>query len=271
MRHINMSTVALALAVVGGACGPDVPETDAEVLEIEVASALVGDTYLLKIAVPPGAAGPLPAVFVLDGDNLFDVAAGWEAEQRRAGGPPAVIVGVGYGYEDAYRAPCKAGRWRDLSLVAGTCETGEAPRFVEALITELVPAAEAMAPIDPARRVLAGHSLGGRTTLWTMLQHADDGAFAGYIAADGAAVEVFDALVTAQETATDVPVALYHVFGGLVGLGGLAFFEEFNARLRAADYPGLVLEVAVPPGDDHGDTQTTMFREGMRWMLREGL
>ena len=269
-RDLFLAFAALVLGCSG--CGPEVPETDAIVSELEVASALVGDTYVLKIAVPPGAEGPLPAVFVLDGDSLFEVAAGHEAQLRRAHGTaPTIVVGVGYGHGNPYRAACNDGRWRDLSLVPDKCHTGEAPRFVEALITELIPAVEAVAPIDPARRILAGHSLGGRTTLWTMLQHASDGTFAGYIAADGAMSEVFDALVEAQETATDMPVALYNLYGGIVGLGGLAFFEEYNARLRAAGYPGLVLEAVVPPHDDHGDTQTTMFRDGLRWMLEEGL
>lgn len=272
MRQVDLS-LALALTLLGcSACGLDAPETDATITTIEVSSEIVGDTYVLEIAVPPGAEGPMPAVFVLDGDSLFEVAADYEAQLRHEHDTePTIVVGVGYGYRNPYKAPCNEGRWRDLSLVPDTCHTGGAPQFVDALITELIPAVEAVAPVDPSRRVLAGHSLGGRTTLWAMLQHANDGTFAGYIAADGASPEVFDALVEAQETATDMPVALYNLYGGLVSLGGLAFFEEYNARLRAADYPGLVLETATPPREDHRDTQTTMFRAGLRWMLEEGL
>lgn len=272
MRHADLSFAHAMIILACSSCGPDAPETDATISRLEVHSEIVGEAYVLEIAVPPDAEGPLPAVFVLDGDSLFGLAAGYEAQLRHERGTePTIVVGVGYGYRNPYKAPCNEGRWRDLTLLPDKCHTGEAALFVEALITELIPAVEAVASIDPSRRVLAGHSLGGRTTLWTMLQHANDGTFAGYIAADGASPEVFDVLVETQEAATDMPVALYNLYGGLVSLGGLAFFEEYNARLRTADYPGLVLETSNPRHEDHLDTQTTMFREGLRWMLEEAL
>jgi len=270
-----LSGLLLGATLSSCAPAPSIPDSDVDIVEVWVDSGIVDERYLLRIATPPGLEGPTPAIFVLDGDSLLDEAAGFETALRLAEETqPAIIVGVGYGYDNAYGAPPCEGRWRDM-VVASTdplCPAG-ARDFLKALTSELVPKALAEAPIDPARMVLAGHSLGGRTALLSMIESASDGPFAGYIIADGAAIELLDVLADAQEdpALTDLPVAAYHTYGGIAGVSGLAIFDELNHRIRSAQYPGLRLETSVPPKDDHGDTQVSMFRDGLRWMLTEGL
>lgn len=262
------------------ACGPsgafccgDVPATDATVSTLEIASDIVDDTFIARIAIPPGADDGSPVLYVLDGDSLFELATGFETQIRGTEQTqPAIVVGIGYGYPSAYSAPCGEGRWRDLSVVAeGDCSTGGAPRFVDALMSEIIPAVESELSISAGPRVLAGHSLGARTVLFTVLSGGETQAFAGAIAADGAAPEILELFADVEPNVDDLPISLYHLFGGQVGAEGVASFEQLNDDLNSAEFPNLTLQVELAPLDDHGDTQFTMFASGLRWMLTQGL
>lgn len=137
-----------------------------------------GSRYRLLISVPegPAPARGFPSMLLVDGHALFPIAtatAHLQAQRPEATGiGPAVIIGIGYPGERPFDAER---RQRDLLPVPGGAE-----RFLDMLAGEVLPAVEKLAPLDPARRSLAGHSYGGLFTLNALFTRA--GLFETYVA-----------------------------------------------------------------------------------------
>jgi predicted alpha/beta superfamily hydrolase len=118
-----------------------------------------GSLYRLLISVPegPAPARGFPVLVLVDGHALFPVAATaarLQAQRPEATGVgPAVVIGIGY--PDARPFDAER-RQRDLLPVPGGAD-----RFLDMIVDEVLPAAAEIAPLDPARRALAGHSYGG--------------------------------------------------------------------------------------------------------------
>ena len=133
----------------------------------------------MSVALPFGSTAgsePLPVIYVLDPAFNFlttTAATAWLATASRlAGGdfPPTVVVGVGYPTDDL--GAIMARRARDLTPTDGRAPEGlslppfplglgGAARFLDALVSEVMPQVEASHPADPADRTLVGHSFGG--------------------------------------------------------------------------------------------------------------
>lgn len=118
-----------------------------------------GARYRLLVSVPegPAPAGGFPSLVLVDGHALFPVAA--TAARLQAQRPeatsvgPAVVIGIGYPGERPFDAER---RQRDLLPVPDGAD-----RFLDMIVDEVLPAVAQIAPLDPARRALAGHSYGG--------------------------------------------------------------------------------------------------------------
>lgn len=118
-----------------------------------------GARYRLLVSVPegPAPAGGFPSLVLVDGHALFPVAA--TAARLQAQRPeatsvgPAVVIGIGYPGERPFDAER---RQRDLLPVPDGAD-----RFLDMIVDEILPAVARIAPLDPARRALAGHSYGG--------------------------------------------------------------------------------------------------------------
>lgn len=137
-----------------------------------------GSRYRLLISVPegPAPARGFPSMLLVDGHALFPIAtatANLQAQRPEATGiGPAVIIGIGYPGERPFDAER---RQRDLLPVPGGAE-----RFLDMLAEEVLPAVEKLAPLDPARRSLTGHSYGGLFTLNALFTRP--GLFEAYVA-----------------------------------------------------------------------------------------
>lgn len=122
-----------------------------------------GSSYRILVAWPdePPPPSGYPVIVLIDGQALFATAvtaARLQATRSEVTGvAPAVIVGIGYPGEAPFDAER---RQRDLLPVAGGAD-----RFLATIIAEILPAVERVAPLDPARRTLVGHSYGGLFTL----------------------------------------------------------------------------------------------------------
>ncbi|WP_306227765.1 alpha/beta hydrolase [Bosea beijingensis] len=125
-----------------------------------------GSRYRLLISVPdcPAPARGFPCLVLVDGHALFPVAATaarLQAQRPEATGVgPAVVIGIGYPNERPFDAER---RQRDLLPVPGGAD-----RFLDMIVDEVLPAVAEIAPLDPARRALAGHSYGGLFVLHTL-------------------------------------------------------------------------------------------------------
>lgn len=133
--------------------------------------------YVLFRAVPksPPPQNGWPILYLLDGNAAFD----FLTVELLAQVPDLVIIGVGYDTSAQFE---RASRARDLTFPAkgqeglapeaayGDRLAGGAPQFMSLLKGPLRAIAEAGLQIDPTRRTLWGHSLGGLFTLMMMLK-----------------------------------------------------------------------------------------------------
>lgn len=135
-------------------------------------SAETGTLYSIYADAPDTAskAGPFPAVLFMDADDQFAPAlAAYRSLRAEQAIPPLVLIGVGYGA--SYMKPANR-RGRDYTPVAHTDEpsSGGADAFLAFLTTTLWSELSQRYPLDPARRSIAGHSLGSLLVLHALFQ-----------------------------------------------------------------------------------------------------
>lgn len=137
-----------------------------------------GSRYRLLISVPegPAPARGFPSLVLVDGHALFPVAsttARLQAQRPEATSVgPAVVIGIGYPDERPFDAER---RQRDLLPIPGGAD-----RFLDMIVDEALPAVAKLAPLDPSRRALAGHSYGGLFVLHTLFTRP--GLFEAHVA-----------------------------------------------------------------------------------------
>ena len=138
--------------------------------QLDLASPITGQTYRIFISIPstPPPANGYPVLYALDGNASFPTLAlmARTTVRRNAatGATPPVVVGIGYPGENDYNIA----RGRDYtppSGAAGPAKEGGADLFLDFIERELKPLIARLAPLDPARQALYGHSYGGLCTL----------------------------------------------------------------------------------------------------------
>lgn len=139
-------------------------------LQRDIKSAITGQHYRIFVAVPsgPAPAAGYPVLYALDGNATFPTLAlmsRFAGGRGRAGGQtPPVIVGIGYPGDQ----PWNIARGRDYTPptgAAGPANEGGADLFLDFIDKELKPLVATLAPLNPARQALYGHSYGGLCTL----------------------------------------------------------------------------------------------------------
>lgn len=138
--------------------------------------------YRLFRALPkttPPAAG-WPSIWMLDGNSVFDRLQAEDLVKH----PGLAVFGVGYAVDQVFDTTARALDYTPVSLDPKPEDnrgrpTGGADAFRARLLGPLREAAEADAPLDPARRTLWGHSYGGLFTLHCLLSAPE--AFAGWV------------------------------------------------------------------------------------------
>lgn len=131
-----------------------------------------GTDYVIYVDAPDtaDARGPFPTVLLMDGDYLFDAAAGASRSLAGTGRiPPTIVVGVGYGM--GFGKPGN-NRGRDYTPTTSTDEpsSGGADRFLDYLGGTLWPELARRFPLREEGRVIAGHSLGSLLVLHALFQ-----------------------------------------------------------------------------------------------------
>lgn len=132
-------------------------------------SAQLGRDFHIHVRLPDDAPANerLPVIYLLDGDQTFPLLASyaWYMMFTEEMGP-VILVGISYGTNDP------AVNMRDTDFTApaeSNARYGGADRFLLVLEHELLPLVERRYPVDPARRVLVGQSLGGQFALHAAL------------------------------------------------------------------------------------------------------
>jgi predicted alpha/beta superfamily hydrolase len=207
-----------------------------------------------------------PVLYLLDGQwdfKLLDSVIGGLVYDKWM--PQIVVVGITYSGDhpdyDALRA-------MDYTPSPGEQPgSGDAPKFLRFLETELIPHVEKNYRGDPARRILGGHSLGGLFTLYTLFSKPT--LFWGYLAGSPAIPWGNDFVVKQEaQFATkhkDLPARLFFGVGGAEPLvtPGVSFVRTLSAR----HYNGLQWDARVIEGERHSGVKPEFYNRGLRFLF----
>ena len=210
-----------------------------------------------------------PVLYILDGQwdfKLMDSVLGGLVYDKFA--PEMMMVGITYSGENADYEGLRAMDYTPAAdrQVKGS---GDGPKFLKFLKTELIPFIEANYRADSSRRVLQGSSYAGLFTLYAMF--ADPGLFYAYMSASPS-VPYADRYAFKQEaeyarTHKELPVKLFLAAGGLEGLATPV--REFMQTLQSRGYKGLKLETRVIEGERHSGNKPEVFNRGLRFLFSD--
>jgi len=207
-----------------------------------------------------------PVLYLLDGQwdfKLLDSVVGGLVHDKQM--PDIVVVGVTYSGDDADYDALRA---RDYTPTPGALEgSGDGPKFLNFIKTELIPFVEGNYRGDPTRRVLGGHSFGGLFTLYAMF--TEPSLFWGYLAGSPDITWDNDFLVKQEaDFATkhkNLPVRLFMGVGGAEELvtPGVSFARTFSVR----NYNGLHWDARVIEGEGHAGVKPELYNRGLRFLF----
>ncbi|MGE5486666.1 MAG: alpha/beta hydrolase [bacterium] len=265
-------TVSLLVLLTGVAYSqpfPKVPIAGSEVRTMKSAS--TGRNYDLYIHIPADYAqnknAKYPVLYILDGQwdfKLMDSVLGGLIYDKFV--PEMLMVGITYSGENADYNSLRAMDYTPTATrqVKGS---GDGPKFLKFLKSELIPWVEKNYRADPSRRMLQGSSYAGLFTLYALF--SDPGLFHGYIAASPAAT-YGDRFIFRQEAEyaaahKELPATLFLAVGGSEGLA--APVQEFMRTLRSRGYSGLNLETRVIQDERHASNKPELFNRGLRFLF----
>jgi hypothetical protein len=235
-----------------------------------------GQSYEITVLLPPtyDADRRYPSVYLLDGHwHYLNVAA--DAQQMMAAGDIEDIILVSIAYADLNPnglegyATISSLRIDDLTAAKNLPEDergGKSLAFRQFLVGDLIPRIEADYATGPAQRTLMGHSLGGYFGIWEMLTFSDRSPFVNVEAGSPALWwtdgQLLGELEAAQAEGLALPFDLHTTMGTLESVVWNAFFDEFEARIKAAAFPGLTYDFERYP-KGHTANAEVGFREGL--------
>ena len=210
-----------------------------------------------------------PVVYILDGQwdfKLMDSILGGLVYDKFV--PEMILIGITYSGENADYNGLRA---MDLTPVATSDVkgSGDGPKFLKFLKTELIPFIESNYRADPLHRVLQGSSYAGLFTLYALF--SDPGLFSAYMSASPA-VPYADRYTFKQEAEyarhhKELPVKLYLALGGSEGLTSPV--QDFMKTLQSRAYKGLKLETRVIEGERHASNKPELFNRGLRFLFSD--
>jgi predicted alpha/beta superfamily hydrolase len=207
-----------------------------------------------------------PVLYLLDGQwdfKLLDSVVGGLVYDKRM--PDIVVVGITYSGD---RADYDGLRAMDYTPSPGDLAgSGDGPKFLTFIRSELIPLVEADYRGDPGRRILGGHSLGGLFTLYAMF--TDPSLFWGYLAGSPA-IQWDSGFVVKQEADfaakhRKLPVRLFLAVGGAEPL--VTPNVSLVRTLSARNYEGLHWDARVIEGEGHSGVKPEFYNRGLRFLF----
>lgn len=161
----------------------------------------------------------------------------------------------------------------DLKTEPTRC-AGGAPKFLNAIVSELIPLVTAKYPIDPSQLGLFGVSAGGFFASWAIFQ--PNSPFKKYLISSPAMAygdgDIFRQEARYAKDHKDLPVGIYLAAGvleaGDASLEGVGKIVSGTAHLAGVlagrQYPGLKVVTEFHPGMGHVDVVGTAVVRGLR-------
>lgn len=207
-----------------------------------------------------------PVLYLLDGQwhfKLLDAVVGGLVYDKWM--PDIIVVGITYSGE---KPDYEGLRVMDYTPTPGPQKgSGDGPKFLKFIKTELIPLTEANYRADPSRRILGGHSYGGLFTLYAMF--TEPTLFWGYLAGSPAIPWDNDYLVRQEqqyyENHKDLPVRLFMAAGGAEPLMTPGF--SFARTLASRNYSGLHWDGRIIEGERHAGVLPEYYNRGLRFLF----
>ena len=257
----------------------------------------MGVRYAVNVGIPagyqPGDGKKYPALIVTDGDWAFPMV---NASARTLNGTieDLFLVSIGTAVDEGETVYTERRVYEfsppdwDMKdpfgqVVSKGCETwhrthdqcvGGAPRFLNAIVKELIPMITAKYPVDADQLGLFGISAGGFFASWVIFQ--SNSPFKKYLISSPAMAYGDGATFGEEERYAkdhkDLPVGIYMGAGVLEasdpfleGVGRIVSgMSHLAGVLGGRHYPGLKLVVEYHPGMSHVDVMGTSVVRGLR-------
>jgi predicted alpha/beta superfamily hydrolase len=246
-----------------------IPGSELRVLPVNAA----GRHYQLSVGLPASyakeTARRYPVVYVTDGYWDFeklDAIRGALVFDKVT--PEFIIVGLGYAGEGLDYGTLRG--W-ELSPVpfGDDPNTGHAAQFLATIETEIIPFVEREYRADPAHRVLAGASLGGLFTLYSMYSRPH--LFSAWVAVTPA-VALNDGWLLGYEekfaeAGGQLKGRLFVSMGENETPGYLSAILRYNSRLAARRYPDIAYQFRIIDGERHAGMQLESYTRGLRFVF----
>ncbi len=223
-----------------------------------ISSIIKNQEYVLQISMPAGydkTTRKYPVVYLMDSQWDFPLLTALYGQQYFDGFiPELIIVGITWGGEHPNPDSLRA---RDYTPTPESRlpQSGGASQFLLVMKNEIFPFVESHYRADATDRTLAGCSLGGLFTLYTLFTHPD--FFNRYIAASpayGWDKNVLGQYEVQYHQKSSNPVAKLFMCAGGVELSAPGF-EEFASHLTSRRYPNLEMESRVLENTGHSGTK----------------
>lgn len=233
-----------------------------------------GVRYKLYVSLPRGyeeGKERYPVIYLLDADYSFAIARNVvEHLADRDHLRWAIVVGIAYAGEDAYRL----NRTRDYTpkfAPAGGYgpqyqkHSGGGPKFRTFLKDELLPFVDGRWRTT-AERVLVGHSYGGLFASWNLLSLPR--LFDGYIIVSPS-LWYDDRWLLRQAVPKTLPAARVYLTVGALESDGRAMQNDLHRLARIlSGRPGIAVRHEVLPDETHNSVFPSAFSRGIRFVLQ---
>ncbi|WP_420412526.1 alpha/beta hydrolase [Roseibium sp.] len=218
-----------------------------------------------------------PVIYLNDGPYTFQVASGVThlPMGRSHKFDRAILVGISY----AQGENGMASRVRDLTPVEDKrwrkYQTGGGEAYLRFLEEEVIPLVESTYRVDPAKRTLVGHSLGGSFGAWVLLKRPE--LFANYILTSPSLwfkdKFIFDLERETAAKRRDLKAKVYFAIGSRETKADSSNYpmvsqlKDFAAILESRDLPGLELKTEIIPDALHETTFPLAFTRASQWIF----
>jgi predicted alpha/beta superfamily hydrolase len=234
-------------------------------------SAQTGTAYRIYVDAPDPSRtpGPWPAVLLMDGDFLFDIAVKACRQLEKSGGiPPTAVIGVGYGAN--FGEPGNF-RGRDYTPTASADEamSGGAARFHDYLSGSLWPELSRRYPLREKGRAIAGHSVGSLFVLYALFQRKPffDLALAGAPSIWWDDRSVLGLISALRDRQAKLPGDLYLGVGTEETPSMLGDIDLLRKLLRDRPFSGLKVKTETFAGLDHYNSAPDILAGGLAYLL----
>src|SRR5262245_59692172 len=227
-----------------------------------------------------------PVLYVTDGNSLFPLVAHIASVSVSFSTkiPAALVVAIGYVSDPALTPAQNIANslsWRNRDLAPalssgrqappGMANAGGAADFLAFINQDLKPFVASHYPVDPQDQKLAGHSLAGLFTVYTLLN--SPGSFQRYVASSPSAFWDDHAPIKQAATLRDrvgrVPARLFISAGGLetkerMGEDMIGDAKALASMLETQKDTGLQVGYRVFPDEDHLSVIPAALARGLR-------